>query len=206
MRPCQHCGTAILPKHAVCPECDGKQTATVGGEHQAAAETSFPTDSSVVDAQIQTFQEGENWLFRTLLCLCVIAFIGLQILAYSKAGFPGLVWVAGAMLLGPLMSPMLLGAHGVFIPTSKWECLVFFLLAVVLGAIAFSVKVIVDDYKADPEATESRLGMNPEIAAGESPLETRICEYSTHLKCWRREHQLYEWVSCKVSCAFEGSG
>ncbi|WP_339909054.1 hypothetical protein [Symmachiella dynata] len=108
MRPCQHCGKAILLSDTVCPLCDGEQVASVGGGATGVG-SSQADDRTVVQRQEQVQWEAEKWLFRTAIIVPVSINAGLVLFGYLIAGVQGAGWAMSgvALLVGGII--LLLG-------------------------------------------------------------------------------------------------
>ncbi len=90
MRPCQHCGSAILLTESVCPECGGEQVATVGVGKNEVASPQVADDRSVEERQVQVQHEAESWMLRTFFILTASINGGLILLGYLLGGVEGI--------------------------------------------------------------------------------------------------------------------
>ncbi len=108
MRPCQHCGKAILLSDTVCPQCDGEQVATVGGGATQVAAPQVADDRTVAQRQGQVQREAENWLVRTVIIVTLSINAGLVLFGYLVGGVEGaafaMILVAAGIVLAWLHS------------------------------------------------------------------------------------------------------
>ncbi|TWU07261.1 hypothetical protein CA54_56660 [Symmachiella macrocystis] len=89
MRPCQHCGKAILLSDTVCPQCDGEQVATVGEGATQVAAPQVADDRTVAQRQGQVQREAENWLVRMVIIVTLSINAGLVLFGYLVGGVEG---------------------------------------------------------------------------------------------------------------------
>ncbi len=103
MRPCQHCGTAILPKETICSTCGEGQMSTVAEEETEPTTRTTESDASVVERQVQIQAEGESWLIRTVTLIILSVYACLLYSAFLSGGVWAMGVVTGIMAFAVLL-------------------------------------------------------------------------------------------------------
>ncbi len=195
MRPCQHCGSAILPKETVCPKCQGEQAATVGGDDQGSSRVAAPSDALIVEGQIRTIAEGENWLKRAVFSLCLSVYLVQLLLSYYAEGTEGMLGVSAAMAVAGLL---IFGAFAASDSTTLIVALTIGGLIVIFTSV-FTLKSAVEEFSAHAEQPEAHLWNLQDNTAGRPLAEMSRLHGKRPLTARRGGRYLFSTLNFHVS-------